>query len=95
MATVNDIKAALSFAPDPTRPPHLHPEGRNVGATAVARISAWFSAVTQLKDAEGEPRAATADDFAAQLYHYLEERIIPWEKTQAAAALPAPDALTE
>ena len=85
MATLANIKAALSFPADANNP--LYQDGRTVGDAEIIRIKAWFEAT----QASLEGRDATADDFAAWLHQKIAYATRQWEKQQAEAAVAVPE----
>jgi len=88
MATLADIKAALSFPPDPDNA--FITDGRTIDNPEVARIQAWFEAV--YAGALGG-RSATANDFAAWLWRHIAGEVRRFERRRAEAALPGPEEL--
>ena len=80
MATLANIQDALSFPADETT--FIIKDGRTVGSAEVARIAAWFETVyaTDLLDGNGDPRSATANDFAAWLWGQIAGQVKQWER---------------
>ena len=85
MATLTNIKDALSFPVDETT--FIIKDGRTLGDAEVARIQAWFESVyaTDLLDENGDPRSATANDFAAWLWGQIAGQVKQWEKAAVLA----------
>jgi len=90
MATVTNIKAALSFPADPDNA--FITNGRNVGNAGIARIKAWFEA-TYVDELGG--REANANDFAAFLWRQIAGQVKQYERRVAEQAVAQPDELTE
>ena len=88
MATNTDIKNALSFPADATTA--FITDGRTVGNAELLRIKAWFEArwSERLKDGAGDPREATANDFAAWLWTELAAQVKAWENAERDADNP-------
>ena len=85
MATLANIKAALSFPADANNP--FYQDGRTVGDAEVTRLTAWFEATQASLDGQ----SATANHFGAWLHKKIAYELRRWEKEQAGAAVAVPE----
>lgn len=87
MATVSNIKGALSFSTNV-----FGISDKVVGNAEIARLQAWFEAeyVTELGGA-----SATADDFAAWMWRQLAAKVKTYERRIAEQAIADPAEFTE
>jgi hypothetical protein len=93
MSTNQNLKDALTFTSDGTTP--IVKEGKTVGNVALSRAQAYLEGQYQLKDGDGNPRAATADDLSAWLWYQISRAVKSYEENLAKNTLPVIDDLDE